>query len=551
MKRIRDYGIIIGEGKTGMLNKITDVPGVRVGHYTLENDSHNTGITVILPCEDNPFINKVMASSYVINGYGKTTGLVQVEELGYIETPIVLTNTLNVGKIHDGIVSYMIEECKKANLDVFSINPVVGEVNDYVLNNIEDRCLGLPELKEAINNAKVDFEEGSIGAGKGTVCCGVKGGIGSASRLTLIDGKFYTIGVLVQTNYGGINDLVIDGKKVGDELKEQVEQIDSSKGSIMIVVATDLPVTERQLKRIIKRTEVGLVRTGSTIGNDSGDVVIGFSTANRIKKEDNSNFKNLKSVDENKLNYIFKQVADATEEAILNSLATAKTTSYLNSKTRYSLTELYLNDLFQNKKYEAYIENFPVKNQYPNYPTGCESVALYTLLKYYDIDVSLDDIIDKLKKGERPHYEGNIMYGGNPEKEFLGNPKDVYSYGVYEKPIAEVANIYKPGIKNITGTSFNEVLKLVSQGYPVQVWSSLKCLEPKIADYTWIDKNTNNIIEWKQPFHSLVLVGYSKDKVVVSDPDVGCIREFDKNKFEKSYNFFGKRAIYYPKIKKS
>lgn len=545
MKRIRDYGIIIGKGKTGKLNKITDVPGVKVGHYTLENKEHNTGITVILPCEDNPFINKVMAASHVINGYGKTQGLVQVDELGCIETPIVLTNTLNIGKIHDGMVSYMIDECKKEDVEILSINPIIGEVNDFPLNNIQDRCLGENELREAIKNAKTDFEEGSVGAGKGTVCCGVKGGIGSASRLILIDGQFYTIGILVQTNYGGIDDLIINGKKVGEEIKDKVEHIDPSKGSIMIIVATDLPVTERQLRRIIKRCMVGLSRTGSTIGNGSGDVVIGFTTANRLNKLEKGYIREYKSIVEDKLDYVFKQVADATEEAILNSLAMAETTSWYKGKTRYSLKDLYLKEYFENKNYEAYIDDFPAINQFPDYPVGCESVALYTLLKYYNVDVTVDDIIQKLKKGERPHYEGNIMYGGNPEIEFLGDPKDVYSYGVYEKPIEEIANTYKPGIKNISGTALDDILKLIKEGYPVQVWSSIDCLEPKLANYTWIDRRTNEKIQWKQPFHSLVLVGYSNDKVLVSDPDVGCIREFDRNKFENAYNFFGRRALYY------
>ena len=545
MKRIRDYGIIIGNGKTGKLNKITDVLGVKVGHYTLQDEKHNTGITVILPCEDNPYINKVMASSHVINGYGKTLGLVQIEELGYIETPIVLTSTLNVGKLHDSVVSYMIKECNKENENILSINPVIGEVNDFPLNDVQDRCLGEKELEEAIKNAKVDFEEGSVGGGKGTVCCGVKGGIGSASRITIIDGKIYTIGVLVQTNYGGVNDLIIDGVKVGEQIKDKLEKIEDNKGSIMIIVATDLPVTERQLKRIIKRAEVGLVRTGSTIGNDSGDVVIGFTTANRIAKKEDGHFRNYRSVTEDKLNYVFKQVADATEEAILNSLATAKTTNYYKGKTRYSLTEIYLNDYWKNKNYEAFIENFPVQNQFPDYPVGCESVALYTLLKYYNVNVTIEDIVNRLKKGEKPHYEGEIMYGGDPEIEFLGDPKDVYSYGVYEKPIKEVANMFKDGIKNISGTSLDDVLKLVKKGYPVQVWSSINCLEPKYADHSWIDRRTNKEIKWKQPFHSLVIIGYSIDKVVVSDPDSGGVREFDRQKFEKAYNFFGKRALYY------
>ena len=147
--RIRDYGIVIGNGNIGKLNKITDVPGVKVGHYTLRNDKHNTGITVILPSTDNLFTNKVMATSHVINGYGKTQGLVQVEELGCIETPIVLTNTLNVGKMHDAVIGYMIDECKKEDINITSVNPVIGEVNDAVLNDIQDRFMGYNELKKA------------------------------------------------------------------------------------------------------------------------------------------------------------------------------------------------------------------------------------------------------------------------------------------------------------------------------------------------------------------------------------------------------------------
>ena len=345
MKRIRDYGIMIGTGKTGELNKITDVPGVKVGHYTIEGKDNNTGVTVVLPCEDNIYQNKVMGTSFVINGYGKTQGLMQLEELGYIETPIVLTNTLNIGKVYDGIVSYMIDECKKDNIEITSINPIIGECNDYPLNNIQNRCLSEKNVKEAINNAIVDFEEGSVGAGKGTICCGVKGGIGSSSRLTWVDGKCYTVGVLVQSNFGGIDDLIINGEKVGSKLKEKLEYIEPSKGSIMIIVATDLPVSERQLKRILKRCTVGLSRTGSTIGNSSGDVVIGFTTANRLTKLEKINIRNVEILAEEKLDYIFRQVADATEEAILNSLCMAHTTTGYMGKKRYSLTDLYLKDL--------------------------------------------------------------------------------------------------------------------------------------------------------------------------------------------------------------
>ena len=544
--RIRDYGIIIGNGKTGKLNKITDVPGVKVGHYTLSDEMHNTGITVIMPHSGNPYLNKCVAASYVINGYGKTMGLVQIEELGYIETPIFLTNTLNAGKVHDGVVSYMIDICMRDGVNLTSINPVVGEVNDYPLNNIQDRKLGENEVLAAINNASINFEEGDVGAGKGSICCRVKGGIGSASRLTLIDGKYYTIGVLVQTNFGG--ELVIDDVKVSSMIKSKTEKMDASKGSIMIVVATDLPVSELQLKRIIKRATVGLSRTGSTIGSDSGDVVIGFSTANQIVKNEDSSFRMVKVVDDSKLNYAFKQVADATEEAILNSLACAHTVKGYNGTTRYSLKDVYLDDYFKSKNYEAFIPNFPVLNQFPDYPTGCESVALFTLLKYYGVNVTMEEITQTLRKGKIPYEEDGILCGGNPKREFVGDPTDVYSYGVYDKPIAKVANKFKKGIKNITGASLKEVLDLVKKGYPVQVWSSIKLLDPYISK-SWVDVETGDVVNWRAPLHSMVLIGYSDKVVVVSDPDTGSIHEFDMVKFENCYNFFGKRALYYEEEK--
>jgi len=415
--RIRDYGMVIGNGKTGKLNKITDVPGVKVGHYTLKNETHNTGITAILPTDGNIFTNKVIGATHTINGFGKSMGLMMIDEVWYIETPIILTSTLSVGKAADGLISYTIKKCQEENTEALSINPIIGECNDFMLNDVQDRCIGEKEVINAINDAKGDFLEGSVGAGTGMVCCGIKGGIGSSSRLTLIDGKYYTIGILVQSNFGGITDLIIDGTKVGEKLKDELESIEPSKGSIMIIVATDLPVTERQLKRILKRTEIGLAKTGSYIGNMSGDVVIGFSTANSLSKLENNHFRDFKVVDESKLDYIFRQVADATEEAILNSLAMANTATY-KERTFYSLTDLYLKDYIKNKHYEAFIENYPVMNQYPEYPVGCESVALYTLLKYYDIRVTIDDIINNLEKGERPHYENNVMYGGALKENF-------------------------------------------------------------------------------------------------------------------------------------
>ena len=347
MKRIRDYGIIIGNGDTGKLNKITDVKGVKVGHYTLKNESHNTGLTVILPSNDNVYLNRCVAASYILNGYGKTQGLLQIDEMGYIETPIVLTNTLNIGLMNDALVEYTINECKKEGQEAFSINPIVGECNDNRLNNIKERVLGFDELIKAINTAKEDFEEGSVGAGTGMVCFGLKGGIGSSSRITKIEDNIFNIGILVQTNFGGLNDLILDGDKIGRKLKKDIDNSQASGGSVMIIVATDLPVSERQLKRIIKRCSVGLSRVGSFIGNSSGDVVIGFSTANRIPKVANKLIRDIKQIDESKMEYIFRMVAEATEEAVLNSLVCSEETSLKGKETRYSLKDIY----FENNSY--------------------------------------------------------------------------------------------------------------------------------------------------------------------------------------------------------
>ena len=182
-KRIADYGIQIGCMKKGGLNKITDVPGVRVGHATLCDEHHHTGVTVILPCEDNMFAQKLTAASFVLNGFGKTQGLVQIDELGTLETPIALTNTLNVGLVHDALVGVMAERCKADHVAMHSINPVVGECNDAQLNDIVDRPVHEEHVRVAIESACVDFDEGDVGAGAGTVCHGLKGGIGSASRI--------------------------------------------------------------------------------------------------------------------------------------------------------------------------------------------------------------------------------------------------------------------------------------------------------------------------------------------------------------------------------
>ena len=215
-KRIRDFGIVPGVMKTGPKNRITDVPGVLVGHKTVRNGDNKTGVTVIVPGPGNVFDRKFIAAGYVHNGFGKTCGLVQVEELGTLETPIALTNTLNVGKVHDALVDYMVEQCERDGVELTSMNPVVGECNDASLNKITERVIGIPEVRAAIDGACRDFEEGDVGAGKGTTCFGMKGGIGSASRLVELDGKTYVVGVLVQSNFGKTKHFVLDGKPLGE-----------------------------------------------------------------------------------------------------------------------------------------------------------------------------------------------------------------------------------------------------------------------------------------------------------------------------------------------
>ena len=251
----------IGRLPKGTRNKITDVPGVKVGHCTLDDGDIKTGITAIMPITQNIFAHKCIAAAHVINGYGKTIGLVQVEELGLLESPILLTNTLCASRVADALISYTLERCERESLTCLSFNPVVGECNDSYLNAINKRMIKPEHVFEAIECADSDFLEGDVGAGKGMSCHNLKGGIGSASRvLQLADGT-YTLGALVLANYGTLLDLTIDGEKVGQTIKEEIDnRTEVDKGSIIIVLATDLPLSDRQLKRVCKRAVVGMAR---------------------------------------------------------------------------------------------------------------------------------------------------------------------------------------------------------------------------------------------------------------------------------------------------
>ncbi|AQQ55552.1 DmpA family aminopeptidase [Planococcus lenghuensis] len=325
-KRIREYGVEIGKLKTGPLNKITDVDGVTVGHVTLNDGSTQTGVTAIVPHQGNVFKEKFIAANHVINGFGKTMGTIQMTELGTLETPIVLTNTLNVGTAADALIEYTLERNPEIGRTTGTVNPVVGECNDMLLNDVRAKFVQPEHVRQALRNASADFEEGSIGAGRGMLCYSLKGGIGSASRLMEMDHGNYMMGVLVLSNFGILSDLRIDGRAVGQELKEALRQSykEEDKGSIMIIVATDLPVSERQLNRIIKRSITGLSRTGSIITNGSGEVVIGFSTTNKIPHDKSANLLKLSQIHEEDIDMAFRAIGEATEEAVLNSLVTAE-----------------------------------------------------------------------------------------------------------------------------------------------------------------------------------------------------------------------------------
>ena len=319
--------------KKGVRNLITDVPGVRVGHCTVDIDACHTGVTIVLPACRNLVAEPVTGACVVFNGYGKTTGLIQVEELGTLETPIALTNTLNVGKVHDAMVSYMINLCRQDGMELHSVNPVVCECNDSAISDIQKRPIGEKEVFEAIRTASDDFAQGSVGAGRGTRCYGLKGGIGSASRQWQVDGHVYTLGVLVQSNYGASRDLRVT------DLPVDIAECDQ--GSIILVVATDLPVDARQLKRILRRCSVGMARLGSYIGHGSGEIAVGFSTSPR--KQVSEHIWETHVLDEASLNDAFRAVGEASEEAILASMLHAEPDMTLEGKRVSTLRDFLLN----------------------------------------------------------------------------------------------------------------------------------------------------------------------------------------------------------------
>lgn len=326
-KRVRDYGIEIGVFKTGLNNSITDVDGVKVGHTTLfSGDDVRTGVTAIIPHTGNIYQQKVPAAIYIANGYGKLAGFSQVKELGNIETPIILTNTLAVPTAFNALINYTLNQ--KGNENVQSVNAVVGETNDSFLNNIRSKPITENDVLKAIENAKSGIiEEGNVGAGTGTTAFQYKGGIGTSSRVIPKKLGGYTVGVLVQTNFGGV--LEINGVPIAKEMDNFAKLFKYDvDGSCMIVVMTDAPLSSRNLERLAKRAILGLAKTGGIASNGSGDFVIAASTYkdNFIMGDNQSMFIETKELDNNAISPLFLAVIEATEEAIINSLFAASTT---------------------------------------------------------------------------------------------------------------------------------------------------------------------------------------------------------------------------------
>ncbi len=321
----KDFIIGVGKLPRGTRNAITDVAGVRVGHATVDHGDAHTGVTVIVPCEGNVYARKPVAAAHVLNGFGKTCGLVQLEELGCLETPIALTNTLCVGRVADALVTHALREAERDGLDLpGTINPVVGETNDGRINNIRARSVGGRDVLDAIDAAGTDFAHGAVGAGRGTVCFGLKGGIGSSS-----------------SNFGRMPDLAVCGKPVGSRIAEELATPEvPERGSIMVVVATDAPLSSRQLGRVIRRATVGLVRCGSYMGHGSGDVFLGFTTANSMGSPVGPDgCLELRCLPEDRLDPLFRACAEATEEAVLDSLLAAEPMRGLDGTLYRSLGE--------------------------------------------------------------------------------------------------------------------------------------------------------------------------------------------------------------------
>lgn len=348
--RVRDYNVELGIFQPGKYNAITDVPGVKVGQFTLnEGNDKRTGVTAIIPHEGNIFRKKVPAAIYIGNGFGKLAGYTQVRELGNIETPIVLTNTLNVAAGLDALITYTLAQ--PGNENVRSVNAVVGETNDGGLNDIRSRFIKPEMVLKALEEAKGGpVEEGNVGAGTGTQIFGFKGGIGTSSRVLPKSLGGYTVGVLVQSNYGGV--LQIGGVPVGEMLEQYSfkSALEKADGSCMMVVVTDAPVDARNLERIAKRAMLGLARTGGIASNGSGDYVIALSVNKDNLIDESTKTYNPVLLHNDDMSALFLATIEATAEALWNSMFAAEDSVGYNGKTVKALPKDKMKEIFGLKK---------------------------------------------------------------------------------------------------------------------------------------------------------------------------------------------------------
>ena len=323
----------------GAKNLITDVPGVLVGHKTLARGEIQTGVTAILPYSGDIFHWKIPAAVHVINGFGKSVGLMQVKELGTIETPILLTNTLRVGTCFDALARYMVEQNSDICDTTCSVNPLVLECNDSVLNDTRGFHVCAQDVYDAIGAASSSFEEGAVGAGRGMCCYQLKGGIGSSSRLIHLEDQQYCIGALTLTNFGSLKDLTINGDPIGKRLTKEREQ-ETDKGSIITILATDVPLTSRQLERVARRAVIGIARTGGHTSTGSGEVVVAFSTANRVPHEPIPAILKWDLLSETAIDQIFRPAIACVEESIISSLVHSSRVTGRKGHTVPGLREL-------------------------------------------------------------------------------------------------------------------------------------------------------------------------------------------------------------------
>lgn len=333
----------IGKLAAGPGNSIADVPGVSVGHCTLNYGAIQTGVTVVRPHAGDPFRDKVPAAAVTLNGFGKSVGLMQVEELGVLETPIALTNTFAVGTVATAQTRAAVAANPGIGRELPSVNPLVFECNDGYLNDLQEFAVEQQHYLHALQNASDQVVQGAVGAGRGMSCFELKGGIGSASRQVAIGNLGYTVGALVLANFGKLADLVVSGEPLGRRLKcLQKQDKEPEKGSIIMLIATDAPLDARQLRRLAMRTGVGLARTGSVYGHGSGDIALAFSTAQTVPHQvgDATAVSVFSCLHDTLLDTLFHAVADSTEQAILNALFAAEAVKGRDGHQRRALTEM-------------------------------------------------------------------------------------------------------------------------------------------------------------------------------------------------------------------